>query len=807
MIKQRFQLLRNFSIVSLTAFILAITLLEILYRQQVVHNLRILTEKNNVILTQFLLNRIWQEYDTFLSSTQTFSDEALATHSKTRQIKEIVTQKLESFSVLKVKIYDLQGRTVFSTNFSEIGQDKSKSSGFLLAKSGKIVSQLGHRDTFKILNTTLEHRDLLSSYIPMYVNGNNKDIVGVFELYTDVTPFLQQINQTQKNLFLGSLAILTIVYAILFLFVKKADGLLKRQYQQLEASEISYRTQANELKEVLDQLEHAQLKLLNTTERLQLATSSGKIGIWDWDIPHNRLNWDDYMCELYGIELSSLTNTFEQWEQTLHPEDAPQVKELLSQSLQGEKKFHTIFRIIFPDGSIRWIEAHAIVQKNDRDEAERMVGVNIDVSSQKLAEAELQRTNIELARATKLKNEFLATISHELRTPLNAILGTSETLLDKLYGEISEVQKDAIKVIDRNATHLLQLINDIIDLTRIESGTMELQRQPTKINDLCENSLVLVRQQAFNKQIQTHLQITSTLPDLVIDIDKQRITKALINLLNNAIKFTPAEGSVTLKVTSKAEAFQLNSASTESSPNSSQTWIGFSVIDTGIGISQENIGKLFQPFVQIDSALNRKYSGTGLGLSLVKQIVELHGGQVGVISEEGVGSHFWFDLPFDNLLLQSSTPTLPTDSVDPPTQQVTSEQPIVPSCILLAEDNLSNIKTISSYLKIKGYKVIIAEDGEEAVNMAKSEHPDLILMDIQMPKVDGLEAMKQIRQDSALKDTPIIAITGFAMDGDREKCLAAGATDYFTKPVRLKQLATIIEQNLSVGELQRFSVE
>ncbi len=799
MIKKNFKLVRNFSLASLSAFILAITLLAVLYRQQVVNNLLMLTEKNNVILTQFLAKTIWQEYETFLSSTQDFSDEALAAHSQTRQINEIVTQKVESLSVLKVKIYDLQGRTVFSTNFSEIGQDKSKSSGFLLAKSGKVVSQLGHRDTFKALNSNLEHRDLLSSYIPMYVNGNNKDIIGVFELDNDVTPLLQQINQTQKNLLLGSLAILTIVYFILFLFVKKADRLLKIQYQQLEASEVSYRDQANKLKEVLDKLEQAKLKLLTTTERLQLATNAGKIGVWDWDIPDDRLNWDDYMCELYGLEPSSLTNTFKQWEQTLHPEDAPQAKELLSQVLQGKKSFHTVFRIIVPDGSIRWIEAHGIVQRNDRDEAQRMVGVNIDVSSQKLAEAELQRTNAELARATRLKNEFLATISHELRTPLNAILGTSEILLDKLYGEISEVQKDAIKVIDQNGNHLLQLINDIIDLTRIESGQVKLQCQPTKINYLCENSMVLVRQQAFNKQIQTHLQITPTLPDLIIDIDKQRITKALINLLNNAIKFTPVEGSVTLKVTSQAKAFQLNYGNIESPPNSNQTWIRFSVIDTGIGITQENIQKLFQPFVQLDSALNRKYSGTGLGLSLVKQIVELHGGKVGVISEAGVGSHFWFDLPCDDLLLQSSTPTLPIDSVAPPSQ-VTSDPPIVPFCILLAEDSLSNIKTISSYLKIKGYKVIVAKDGEEAIHKAKSEHPDLILMDIEMPKVDGLEAMKQIRQDSALKDTPIIALTGLAMDGDREKCLAAGATDYFTKPVRLKQLAIIIEKNLSVGE-------
>ncbi|NET16886.1 MAG: response regulator [Okeania sp. SIO1H6] len=221
--------------------------------------------------------------------------------------------------------------------------------------------------------------------------------------------------------------------------------------------------------------------------------------------------------------------------------------------------------------------------------------------------------------------------------------------------------------------------------------------------------------------------------------------------------------------------------------------IRFSVIDTGIGISQENIEKLFQPFIQIDSALNRQYSGTGLGLSVVKKIIELHGGMSGVTSQEGAGSHFWFDLPCDNSLFKS-TPKLSRDS--PASTQETSNSPLTPCRILLAEDNLSNIKTISGYLAVKGYEVITAYNGEEAINMAKSEHPDLILMDIQMPKLDGLEAIKQIRQDSAVKDIPIIAITALAMHGDRKKCLTAGATDYLSKPIRLRQLTTMIEKIL-----------
>jgi CheY-like chemotaxis protein len=220
------------------------------------------------------------------------------------------------------------------------------------------------------------------------------------------------------------------------------------------------------------------------------------------------------------------------------------------------------------------------------------------------------------------------------------------------------------------------------------------------------------------------------------------------------------------------------------------------VIDTGIGISAENIQRLFQPFIQIDSALNRQYTGTGLGLALVKRLVELHRGNVELTSEVGVGSCFAINLPINVGSPAIEEQTENDLSGQPQTGQSQTEELISP-LILLAEDNEANIATFSCYLEAKGYRILLATDGQQAIDLAKAEHADLILMDIQMPVIDGLEAIKQICLDPNLADIPIIALTALAMAGDREKCLAAGANEYLTKPVKLKQLATNIQKVLN----------
>jgi len=330
---------------------------------------------------------------------------------------------------------------------------------------------------------------------------------------------------------------------------------------------------------------------------------------------------------------------------------------------------------------------------------------------------------------------------------------------------------------------LLNLINDILDVAKIASGQITLDCNYVSVEQLCSSSLAFIRQQASNKRVQLATNIQPDLPDLFAD--EIRIRQVLLNLLTNAVKFTLEGGMVTLTVShfSQEDALQ-------------PTYLRIQITDTGIGIAPENIPKLFQPFVQIDGALNRQQTGTGLGLALVKQIVELHGGQVELTSKLKEGSCFTVDLPYaPQVALASQAKSVSgSNEADFSTAHASDTTPIPSSLILLAEDNLANVATISSYLEAKGYRLLIASDGQEAIDLAISHHPDVILMDVQMPGVDGLEAMRHIRQQESLRETLIIALTALAMTGDRERCLAAGADDYLSKPVRLKELDLFIKK-------------
>jgi signal transduction histidine kinase len=409
-----------------------------------------------------------------------------------------------------------------------------------------------------------------------------------------------------------------------------------------------------------------------------------------------------------------------------------------------------------------------------------------ELSTRRIAEEKLQQSNDQLARVAQLKDEFLTNMSHELRTPLNAILGMTEGLQEGIFGEPSLTQIQAVKTIENSGNHLLALINDILDLAKIGAGQVELECAPTNICDLCHSSLAFVKQQAIQKQIRLQIHLPARVPNL--SIDERRLRQVLINLLNNAVKFTPVGGQIALNVTIEAD-------------NTTSSSLRLAVVDTGIGIASVDVQRLFQPFMQVNTALNRQHNGTGLGLALVKQIVEMHGGSVGVKSEIGIGSQFIVDLPIPHsqIDLDGNSGTKPLEfSLPMPHQQDSIGDRVFGSAwkILLVEDNQANSNSISSYLNAKGYQITLAKNGLEGINLAKSQLPDLILMDIQMPNMDGIEAIGHIRSHPALVNTPIIAVTALAMSGDREKCLNAGANEYLTKPVRLKQLEIAIQQFL-----------
>ncbi len=400
--------------------------------------------------------------------------------------------------------------------------------------------------------------------------------------------------------------------------------------------------------------------------------------------------------------------------------------------------------------------------------------------------AELNRTNTELEHANRIKDEFLANMSHELRTPLTSILGLSESLREQRRGALNDHQEKSLEIIESSGRHLLELINDILDLSKIEAGKFDYYPQPISVDDICRSSLAFVKTQATKKSITiTYLQDGSISK---IFADPRRLKQILVNLLSNAVKFTLEHGEVILQVNADLE----------------QDLIKFSVIDNGIEIAVQDLRRLFQPFVQVDSGLNRQHEGTGLGLALVQKLTDLHGGSVQVESEVGRGSRFTVSLPclqeeVTKLEKHESQPMHPLRERDENTE-VPVEAPAHLGVILLADDNMSSILTIGEYLESHGYEVVVTHDGSEALKQAEAIHPDLILMDIQMPVMNGLEAIARLRGIVRFADTPIIALTALAMPGDRERSLLAGANEYMSKPVSLKQLVVMIKELLGKQE-------
>jgi PAS domain S-box-containing protein len=496
--------------------------------------------------------------------------------------------------------------------------------------------------------------------------------------------------------------------------------------------------------------------------------------------PHRISYISDNLTTILGFPITAFQGNLSHWGRRVHPDDRARVSQLYHDTIAAKSECQAEYRLLNHHGQYQWLYSAMKVLVDDAGTAIEAVGYTADITPRRLAEEQLHQTNqellisnTELARATRLKDEFLANMSHELRTPLNAILGISEAMSDEVYGPMSEPYRKSIKIIEQSGQHLLELINDILDLAKIEAGRLEIRPSSTSLKYLCESSLSFVRQLAINKKIQLlhddHYGMDC------LEVDERRMRQVLINLLSNAVKFTPKGGTIELIA--------------QISPDHKQ--FQFQVKDTGIGIAASNLADLFQPFVQIDSRLNRQFSGTGLGLTLVKRIIDLHQGHIAVTSTPNQGSCFTITLP-----IAQSFSLPPVESEDQALSRIPVTHPEAP-LILLAEDNSTNIEIMEDYLHAQGYAVVVAQNGHEAIAYSQQQQPDLILMDIQMPGMDGLEAIAQLRQNRSYDDMPIIALTALAMPGDAERCRRAGANDYLSKPVKLKQLTQTIERHLA----------
>jgi signal transduction histidine kinase/DNA-binding response OmpR family regulator len=388
---------------------------------------------------------------------------------------------------------------------------------------------------------------------------------------------------------------------------------------------------------------------------------------------------------------------------------------------------------------------------------------------------ELEKAMHGALAASQAKSEFLANISHELRTPMNGLLGMLDLVLDS---HVNGEQREQVEIAQRCAYSLLDLLNDILDLSKIEAGRMILEKVPFYMRTVAEDCVKAQGAKAKQKGVDLRFECTGDLANVIGD--PLRLRQIVSNLLSNAIKFTE-KGSVQVRL----------GVSKTTDDNVSML---LEVTDTGSGIPADKLPLIFEKFTQADSSISRKYGGTGLGLAITKRLVELQGGTIRVKSRAGQGSTFTVEIPFETAPAQAPMVELRQEKV---TASVASRQ----TRLLLVEDNAVNQRVVLAMLRKKEYKIDVANNGQEALDKLKSaEEPySLILMDVQMPVLDGLETTRAIRRNPSWNHLPIIAMTAHAMIGDRERCLEAGMSGYISKPVQQAGLISVIEQFLASG--------
>ncbi|MBQ0711442.1 MAG: PAS domain-containing protein [Porticoccus sp.] len=493
--------------------------------------------------------------------------------------------------------------------------------------------------------------------------------------------------------------------------------------------------------------------LSENKERLSRSQQYANIGTWDLDLKTNQLFASECVAPMFGLDPGELNTSFERVLATFHPEDYEKVIGAMNKSIRDDTLYDVEHRVVWPDGTVRWLHEKGAVTRDSEGNPLHMLGVIQDINDRKHAESILIKTREEAERANRAKSDFLSRMSHELRTPMNAILGFGK-LMD-MDPTLSEENKDNTHEILNAGHHLLNLINDVLDLARVESGHIELSIEPLEILPLIKESLALVGSTSYDQNINlSH----SELQDIVISADKTRLKQIMINLLTNAIKYNKPGGSVHIKAVHKGD-----------------NRVRILVEDSGRGISKEKLEELFVPFNRL-GADTTEIEGTGIGLTITKHLVEMMGGSIGVEENPKGGSIFWVELHQASATTPFQTPYSPSAT----TLKGRNGKPSV----LYIDDDLENIKMITQLLSPSNeIRLLTATDSRTGIDLALSEKPNLIFLDINMPEMDPNQVVHILKSGQGMECTPVIAVSKkLSIENDPQSNIT-GFNDCLIKPL------------------------
>jgi PAS domain S-box-containing protein len=509
--------------------------------------------------------------------------------------------------------------------------------------------------------------------------------------------------------------------------------------------------------------------VLQSRHQLAEAQKLAHIGSYEWDIATNQLIWSDELFRIFGLEPGDWEPSYEGFIERVHPDQRTHVNDVIQASVASRERLHDEYSVTRPNGEQRVIETYGEVVLGEDGEAIKLVGTAQDVTEKRRVEQQLQLQR-EAEHELQSRSEFLSRISHELRTPLNAILGFAQVLE---LGDLDPDEQQSVKQILKGGTHLLELINEVLEMSRVDSGNMSVSLESVSIAEIVTDALDLVGPMASQHGVTLHNGLDEQGGRHAL-ADKQRLKQVMLNLLSNGIKYNQEGGSVTVSLEDVPDERVL-----------------LMVRDTGRGIPESKLAQVFVPFDRL-GAEQTSIEGTGLGLTLSKLLVEAMGGTLSVESEPWVGSTFMVGLPASEAVAVGAVSNRGNGSL----AAIGSSAP-VDATILYVEDNLSNFKLVDRLLSQRStVRLLTAMEGSLGLELARQHHPDLILLDLHLPVMDGREVLRRLKEDPATSEIPVVVVSADATTSSVEQLLGAGAAAFITKPLDVKRFMAVVEDAL-----------